>query len=59
MPVCKSHASRLINNPRRWRQHHLGVRFADAPRATNTVRFLRVRQAMQLTGVARMTIYRL
>src|SRR5882762_6130280 len=36
-----------------------GARFADAPQGTSTMRFLRVRQVMQVTGLSRMTIYRL
>jgi len=36
-----------------------GARFADAPQGTSTMRLLRIRQVMQVTGLSRMTIYRL
>src|SRR2546430_1500314 len=36
-----------------------GARFADAPEGTSTMRVLRIRQVMQVTGLSRMTIYRL
>ena len=35
------------------------ARFADAPQGTSTMRLLRIRQVMQVTGLSRMTIYRL